>query len=108
MELIKSLDKTFTFADKTTNLYQLTKAEHDRMINNAITSKYKKASNNIKKKINIDGNQILKNREVLNRLKMNGKNNSFMTLKDHNKNFNNNPTVRLINPAKIELGLLAR
>ena len=49
MELIKSLDKTFTFADKTTNLYQLTKAEHDRMINNAITSKYKKASNNIKK-----------------------------------------------------------
>ena len=50
MELIKSLDKTFTFADKTTNLYQLTKAEHDRMINNAITSKYKKASNNIKKK----------------------------------------------------------
>ena len=39
---------------------------------------------------------------------MNGENNSFMTLKDHNKNFNNNPTVRLINPAKIELGLLAR
>ena len=39
---------------------------------------------------------------------MNGKNNSFMTLKDHNKNFNNNPTVRLINPAKIELERISK
>ena len=49
IQLIKSSDKTVTFANKTTNLYQLTKAEYDYMINNAITSKYKKASNNIKK-----------------------------------------------------------
>ena len=48
MQLIKSLDETVTFADKTTNLYRLTKAKHDRMMNNAITSKYKKASNNMK------------------------------------------------------------
>ena len=55
IQLIKSSDKTVTFADKTTNLYRLTKAEYDHMINNAITSKYKKTSNNIKKQINIDG-----------------------------------------------------
>ena len=77
------------------------------MINNAITSKYKKASKNIKKQINIDGKQILKNREVLDRLEINGENN-FLTLKDHKKFFNNNPTVRLINPAKNKLGVLAR
>ena len=75
------------------------------MIHNAITLKYKKASNNIKKKqINIDGKQILKNREVLNRLEINCENNSFITLKDHKENFNNNPTLRLVNPAKNELG----
>ena len=78
------------------------------MINNAITSKYKKASKNIKKQINIDGKQILKNREVLNQLEINGENNSFTTLKYHKENFNNNPTVRLINPAKNEFGVLAR
>ena len=61
------------------------------MINNAITSKYKKASNNIKKSITIDGKQILKNREVLNRLEINGKKNSFITLKDHKENLGNNP-----------------
>ena len=78
------------------------------MINNAITSKYKKTSNNIKKQINIDGKKILRNREVLNRLEINGENNSFITLKDHKENLDNNPTVRLINPAKNELGHISK
>ena len=88
--------------------YQLTKAEYDHMINNVITSKYRKASNNIKKQISTDEKQILKNREELNRLEINGENNSFITLKDHKENFNNNPTVRLINPAKNESGHISK
>ena len=36
-------------------------------------------------------------------MEINGKNNSFITLKDHKESFNNNPTVRLINPAKNKL-----
>ena len=36
-------------------------------------------------------------------MEINGENNSFITLKDHKENFNNNPPVRLINPAKNEL-----
>ena len=78
------------------------------MINNAITSIYKTNSKNIKKQINTDGKKILRNREVLNRLEINGENNSFITLKDHKKKFNNNPTVRLINPAKNELGHISK
>ena len=50
----------------------------------------------------------MRNREVLNRLEVNGENNSFITLKDHKENFNNNPTVRLINPAKNELGHISK
>ena len=78
------------------------------MIKSVITLKYKKASNNIKKQINVDGKQILKNREVLNRLEINSENNSFITLKDHKENFNNNPAVKLINLAKIELGHISK
>ena len=37
-------------------------------------------------------------------MKINGENNSFITLKDHKKDFNNSPTIRLINPAQNELG----
>ena len=34
---------------------------------------------------------------------VNGKQDCFITLKDHKPNFQNNPTVRLLNPAKNEL-----
>ena len=40
-----------TFADKTSNMYQLTKEEHNKLLRNAITSKYKKTNTKIKDKI---------------------------------------------------------
>ena len=64
--------------------------------------------NSIKKKINMAGKQILKNNEILNRIEINGENNCFFTLKDHKDNFANNPQVRLINPAKNELGRISK
>ena len=41
-------------------------------------------------------------------MEINGENNNFITLKDHKENFNNNPTVRLINPARNELGRISK
>ena len=49
-----------TFADKISNMYQLTKEEHT-----AITSKYKKTNKKIKYRINKKGKEILKNNEAL-------------------------------------------
>ena len=56
------------------------------------------------KKINAGRKQVLDNNKVLKRKKTNGENNCFISLKVHKENFQNNPTVRLINPAKNELG----
>ena len=56
------------------------------------------------KKINAARKQVLDNNKVLKRKKTNGENNCFISLKVHKENFQNNPTVRLINPAKNELG----
>ena len=78
------------------------------LLNNSITSIYKKSNNNIKKKINISGRNILKDKEVLQRMDINGESNCFITLKDHKENFQNNPSVRLVNPAKNELGRLSK
>ena len=39
---------------------------------------------------------------------INGESNCFITLKDHKENFQNNPSVRLINPAKNELERLTK
>ena len=52
----------------------------------------------------MSGKEILKNNEILNRIEINGENNCFFTLKDHKDNFSNNPQVRLIYPAKNDLG----
>ena len=50
----------------------------------------------------------MKNKEVLHRLDINEESNCFFTLKDHKKNFQNNPAVRLINPAKNDIGRISK
>ena len=54
------------------------------------------------------GKQIFKNNKILNRLEVNEENNCFFILKDHKDNFANNAQVRLINPAKNELGRISK
>lgn len=73
------------------------------MMNNTITSKCKKASNNIKNQINIDGKRILKRNKELNRWEINVENNSFKTPKEHRETFNSNPSIRFINLVKKKL-----
>ena len=51
--------------------------------------------------------EILNNKEALHRLDINDESNCFFTLKDHKGNFQNNPRVRLINPAKNEIGRIS-
>ena len=103
---IRKSDKTMTFADKTKNMYRLSKDQYNTLLNNSLTSTDKKSSINIKKKIN--GRNILKDKEVIQRMDINGESNCFITLKDHKENFQNNPSVRLLNPAKNELGRLSK
>ena len=62
------------------------------MINNAITSKYKKTRMNIKKQINIDGKRILKSKELLNQKEKNGENKFYSSERSYIF-FDNNPTV---------------
>ena len=59
-----------------------------------------KTTKQINKQVNVDGKWILKNKKIAKRLEMNIKKKKFLTLKTHEENFNNNPTARLINPAK--------
>ena len=73
--------------DKTSNMYRLTKEEHNKLLQNAIISKNKKTNKKMKDKINKKGKAILKNKEALQRLDINKKVIAFFTLKDHKENF---------------------
>ena len=103
IKLIKDSHKTITFADKTSNMYRLTKEQYGQLIMNSITSPFGKVNSNIKKQINKAGKNLTRDKEVIKRMETNKEGNSFITIKDHKENFDNHPTVRLINPAKNEL-----
>ena len=57
------------------------------------TSTYEKIPAKINNKVNADGKKIVENKEVVNRLFVNGRNSCFLTLKDHNPHFLNNPKI---------------
>ena len=91
-------------------MYGLTKEEYNKMRRNAITSIYKKANGNIKKRINEKGKEIVKKSfdNIIDRMDINAESNCFITVKDQKENFLNHPKVRLINPAKNELGRISK
>ena len=57
------------------------------------TSTYKKIPDKISNKVNADGKKIVENKEVVNRMFVNGRNSCFITLKDHKRHFLNNPKI---------------
>ena len=84
---IHNSKKTMTFGDKTSSIYRLTKEEPNNLLRNAIAPKYEKTNSNIKDKINKNGKEILKKKEVLHRVDINEERNGFFTPKDHKENF---------------------
>ena len=57
---IKRSEKTVTPADKTSNMYRLTKEEYQKFLNNAVTATYKKASRKSEERINNAGKKFAK------------------------------------------------
>ena len=108
MSDLRKSGKTLTPADKTTNLYRLTKDEYNKLKTNAITATYKKGNAKTKEIIDKTGAKFAKEAGVLDRMHVNGSNGCFITLKDHKENFENNPKTRLINPAKNEIGRISK
>ena len=62
------------------------------------------------KRINEKGKEIVKKSfdNIIDRMDVNAESNCFITIKDHKENFLNHPKVRLINPAKNELGRISK
>ena len=85
-------------------MYRLHKYDYQNLLRNAIIISYKKTNKNIGSKINKDGSKFAKQANILDKIEINGKGNSFITLKDHKENFTNHPTARPINPSKNEIG----
>ena len=87
------------FAHNTKNMYILSKDQYNILLSNSVTFTYKRTNNNIKKKMNFSRRNILKVKEALQRMDING---WILCSKTTKGNF------QLINLAKNELRKLSK
>ena len=99
---------SYTTPRKITNFYRLDAHEYKQLMNTAVTKSYRKASTDAAATIISAEKQIAKNLNLDNRIDALAAKSAFITLKDHKPNFANNPTCRLINPSKSEIGIVSK
>ena len=73
-----------------------------------ITKTYKKVASDVTNPIDLEAQCIAKKLQLDGRVNATAKREAFITLKDHKPDFANNPTCRLINPAKSEIGKVSK
>ena len=101
LETIRSSKNVLAFADKSTNLYELSKESYKKLLHDNITQTYKNAhAANAKGKIDRESKKLAKNLSLEDKMEYYSDNHAYITSKDHKENFRNNIKCRLINPSK--------
>ena len=103
-ERIQTCKDVIVHADKTRNLYTVSKEEYNKLLRNNITKNYKPAPARTYDNINREAQVLANALELSDRMESMAKKDVFITLKDHKENFSSARPCRLINPAKTEIG----
>ena len=104
----KNTKTTLRFADKTSNIYKVPKEQCEKLVNMLSRHFTKRLARKHKTRATPKEKNILKNKEVIKEMFVNGKQNCFITLKDHKPNFQNKPTAQILNPAINGLGRISK
>ena len=67
---VHSSKKTLTFADETSNMYWLEKEEYHRLLQNAVTTIYKKSNKETERRINCKGIKYTKEATILDKVEV--------------------------------------
>ena len=108
MKSIKKDPKLLISAGKTNNLYRLTADEYNKLLTENISKSYKKSDKSSLNSINTEAKTIAKDLKLEDRIEKQSQHQSFITLKDHKYNFQNNSKCRLINLVKSEIGIISK
>jgi len=95
-------------ADKTTNHYKLQPQDYSNLLQKNVTKTYKKTNKNTPDSITSIDKKIAQDLRLDDRIEVSASRDAFITLKDHKPDFINNPTCRLINPTKSEIGIISK
>lgn len=105
---ITSSEAVYVPADKTTNLYKMSKDMYRKLVKDNTTAVYKKAHENTRREVDSEAYFIAADLELADRIDKIAEANAFVTIKDHKDNFPNTIKCRLINPAKSEIGKISK
>ena len=105
---IRNSKNLFVFADKTNNLYEMSKENYNKLLHDNITKTYKKTDSSMKYKIDKEAANIAKSFHIQDRVERYAERKAFITLKDHKDNFRSNTKCRLLNPSKSEIGSISK
>jgi hypothetical protein len=83
-------------------------ATYKTLLDKNVQKDYKKETMANISRINNSHKEVVRNLEVEDRVFETTGRQAFVTLKDHKNNFQNNPTCRLINPCKPEIGKISK
>ena len=95
-------------ADKTTNFYKVDENTYNELLEKHIHKDYKKTTTEAVKEVSKVDKEIVTKLEIADRVYSTTGKQAFVTLKDHKPSFNNNPTCRLLNPTKPEIGKISQ
>ena len=98
----------FVKADKTTNHYKTEPSDYLNLVQKNVTKAYKKTNQSIPNAITSADQKIAQNLALDDRIEISASRDAFITLKDHNPDFTSNPSCRLINLSKSEIGIISK
>ena len=104
---IQTSKNVFVKADKTSNFYEMSKEEYNKLMRDNVTGKYKIDQNNTEQKVNRSAKDITDVLEISDRVETIALKESYITVKDHKPGFPDNISCRLINPTKPEIGKIS-
>ena len=84
---IKSSENLLIFADKTTNLYEMTPEQYKTILTNNVTKTYRKAERSTQLNIDREAKTISKTLQLEKRMEHYAEWPAFISLKDHKENF---------------------
>ena len=77
----------FVFADKSTNVYEMSPEQYNKLLSENITKSYKSSSDDVYDSINEELRNICEHFSIGNRINTMTKKNAFVTVKDHKEDF---------------------
>ena len=105
---MKTNDNLLIQADKSRNIYLMSKDTYTQHLTETVTKTYKQCSRNKVKNINYNAKLIAQELSIDDRVEKMLETEAYITIKDHKKDFPYKLSFRLLNPSKSDIDKISK